>query len=77
MTASSSPTAMKHPKTGNILTIDDKINEVAVDVFSERLESAPIKKELEHIKDAKEILCEMDNERSEYCTKKSEKTKIS
>ena len=52
------PTAMKHPKTGNILTTDDKINEVAVDVFSERLESAPIKKELEHIKDAKEILCD-------------------
>ena len=52
------PTAMKHPQTGNILTTDDKINEVAVDCFSERLECAPIKKELEHIKDAKEILCD-------------------
>ena len=25
------PTAMKDPKTGNILTTDDEINEVAVD----------------------------------------------
>ena len=49
---------MKDPNTGNILTTDDKINEVAVKVYSERLESAPIKKHLEHIKEAKELLCD-------------------
>ena len=52
------PTAMIDPKTGNILTTEEKINEAAVNVFSERLKNAPMKKHLNHIKDAKEQLCE-------------------
>ena len=49
---------MIDPKTGNILTTEEKINEAAVNVFSERLKNAPMKKHLNHIKDAKEQLCE-------------------
>ena len=51
-------TAMKDPKTGNMLTTKEKISEAAVNVFTDRLENAPMKKHLEHIKDAKEKLCE-------------------
>ena len=49
---------MEDPKTGNILTTNKKINEVAVNVYNDRLENATMKKHLEHIKDAKEKLCE-------------------
>ena len=50
---------MKDPKTGNILTTDNnEINEAAINVYKERLENAPIKKHMEHIKDAKELLCD-------------------
>ena len=51
------PTAMKDPASGNLLTSNDKINEAAVNVYSQRLASAPMKHTLEHIKDAKEKLC--------------------
>ena len=40
------------------LTTNEKISEAAVNVFTERLENAPMKEHLEHIKIAKEKLCE-------------------
>ena len=51
-------TAMKDPVTGNLLTSDEKIQEAAVNVYSKRLENRPMKDDLKHIKDAKEMLCE-------------------
>ena len=50
-------TAMKDPLSGNILTTNEKINEAAVNVFSERLKNRPIKNTLQQIKEAKERLC--------------------
>ena len=51
------PTAMKDPVSGNLLTTDEKIQKAAVNVYSKRLENRPIKEDLKHIKDAKEMLC--------------------
>ena len=50
-------TAMKDPISGNLLSTNDKINNAAVNVFSERLKNRPIKHTLQNIKDAKERLC--------------------
>ena len=50
-------TAMKDPISGNLLTTNDKINDAAVNVFSERLKNRPMKHTLQQIKDAKERLC--------------------
>ena len=52
------PTAMKDPLSGNLLTTDEKIQEAAVNVYKKRLENRPIKDDLKHIKDAKEMLCD-------------------
>ena len=52
------PTAMKDPVSGNLLTNDAKIQKVAVDVYKERLENRPMKKDLNHIREAKEKLCQ-------------------
>ena len=51
------PTAMVDPTTGNLLTSEDKIKDAAVDVYSKRLETKPIRDDLKHIQDAKELLC--------------------
>ena len=48
---------MKDPVSGNLLTTDEKIQKAAVNVYSKRLENRPIKEDLKHIKDAKEMLC--------------------
>ena len=52
------PTAMIDPVTGNLLTDEKKIQDAALHTYSKRLENRPIKKNLEHVKDAKEKLCE-------------------
>ena len=52
------PTAMKDPISGNLLTSDEKINKAAVNVYKQRLENRPMKHELNHIRQAKEKLCE-------------------
>ena len=49
---------MKDPVTGNLITSNDKINEAAVKVYTERLQNAPMKDHLKHIKEAKEKLCD-------------------
>ena len=49
---------MKDPKSGNLLTTDEKINEAAVNLYTERLKNRPMKNTLQHIKEAKEKLCE-------------------
>ena len=49
---------MIDPRTGNLLTNDDKIQDAAVHTYTKRLENRPINENLEHIKDAKEALCE-------------------
>ena len=51
-------TAMKDPLSGNLLTTHDKINEAAINVYSERLKNRPMKNTLQHIRVAKEKLCE-------------------
>ena len=51
------PTAMRDPVSGNLITNDAKIQKVAVDVYTKRLENRPMKAELKHIRDAKEKLC--------------------
>ena len=51
-------TAMKDPKSGNLLTSNEKINEAALNVFKERLKNTEIKEHLKPLKDAKEKLCE-------------------
>ena len=50
-------TAMLDPKTGNLLTSTDKINEAALNVFKERLNNSEIKEHLKPLKQAKEKLC--------------------
>ena len=52
------PTAMVDPVSGNLFTSEEKIEEAAVNVYTKRLENRPMKDELKHIKDAKELLCE-------------------
>ena len=52
------PTAMIDPESGNLLTSEDKIEEAAVRVYEERLKNKPMKDDLKHVKDAKEMLCE-------------------
>ena len=52
------PTAMIDPVSGNLLTSEEKIEEAAVNVYTERLKNRPIDDDLKHIKDAKEMLCE-------------------
>ena len=52
------PTAMIDPLSGNLLTSEDKIEEAAINVYTERLKNRPMKDDLKHIKDAKEMLCE-------------------
>ena len=52
------PTAMIDPETGNLLTSDEKIKEAALKNYAKRLENEPIKDNLSHIKEAKELLCE-------------------
>ena len=52
------PTAMVDPVTGNLLTSEEKIEEAAINVYKERLANRPMKDDLNHIKEAKEVLCE-------------------
>ena len=52
------PTAMIDPKSGNLLTSNDKVQEAAIEVYSKSLENRPIKDNLKHIKYSKESLCE-------------------
>ena len=52
------PTAMIDPVSGNLLTSEEKIQEAAVKTYANRLENRPMKENMKHIKDAKEILCE-------------------
>ena len=52
------PTAMRDPLTDNLLTTDDKIKEAAIKVYAKRLENKPMKEDLNHIREAKETLCE-------------------
>ena len=51
------PTAMVDPDSGNLLTNEEKIEEAAIKVYKQRLRNRPINENIEHIKDAKEILC--------------------
>ena len=51
------PTAMKDPISGNLLTNEEKIQKVAVNVYKNQLENRPMRQELKHIKEAKEKLC--------------------
>ena len=50
--------AMIDPRNGNLLTTDDKIKDAAVYTYTKRLENRPIKDNLEHVKNANELLCE-------------------
>ena len=52
------PTAMKDPRNGNLLSTEDKIQDAAVYSYTKRLENKPMKDNLKHIKDAKELLCD-------------------
>ena len=52
------PTAMRDPVSGNLVTNEENIQKVAVNVYKKRLENRPMKHELKHIKDAKEKLCQ-------------------
>ena len=52
------PTAMLDPKTGNLLTSEEKIEEVAIEIYKQRLHNRPMNKNMKQIKDAKELLCE-------------------
>ena len=52
------PTAMLDPTSGNLLTTEEKIQDVAVLTYTKRLANRPIKDDLQHIKDAKEALCD-------------------
>ena len=51
------PTAMLD-KEGNLVKEEDKIRNIALETFEERLKNRPIKDELKHIKEAKEKLAE-------------------
>ena len=52
------PTAMVDPRNGQLLTNEDSIQDAALYAYKKRLENKPIKTSLEHIKNAKEQLCE-------------------
>ena len=52
------PTAMIDPLSGNLITSDDKIEEASIEVYKDRLKSRPMNEDLEHIRNAKELLCE-------------------
>ena len=52
------PTAMIDPISGNLITSDDKIEEAAIGVYKDTLKSRPMNDDLEHIRNAKELLCE-------------------
>ena len=52
------PTAMVDPETGNLLTTEDKIENAALNCYKKRLENRPIRDDLSHIKEAKEMLSE-------------------
>ena len=52
------PTTGVDPKSGNILTTQEKIEEAAINVYKDRLRNRPISKNIEHMKEAKELLCE-------------------
>ena len=52
------PIAMIDPISGNLLTSEEKIQEAAVSAYTKRLENRPMKDNLNHIRDAKEALCE-------------------
>ena len=52
------PTAMIDPISGNLLTSEDKIQDAAVLTYTERLKNRPMKDNLNHIREAKEVLCE-------------------
>ena len=51
------PTAMMDPQTGNLLTSQDKIEQAALNVYKDRLRNRPINKNIQHIREAKELLC--------------------
>ena len=52
------PIAMQDPRSGNLLTNNGKIQDAALYTYKKRLENKPMKSDLEHIKIAKEKLCE-------------------
>ena len=52
------PTAMLDPESGNLLTNDEKIEEAAINVYQNRLRNRPMNDNIEHIREAKELLCE-------------------
>ena len=52
------PTAMLDPRSGQLLTNEEHIQEAALFTYKKRLENKPIRNNLEHIKIAKEKLCE-------------------
>ena len=49
---------MIDPLTCNLLTTDEKVQEAAVRVYTNRLENGPMNDDLKHIKDSNEVLCE-------------------
>ena len=51
------PTAMMDPQTGNLLTSQDKIEQAALNVYKDRLRNRPINRNIQHIREAKELLC--------------------
>ena len=53
------PTAMIDPTSGNLITSDDKIEEAAITVYKDRLKARQMNEDLKHIKDAKELLCDV------------------
>ena len=52
------PTAIIDPQSGNLLTNVESIENAAINVYEERLKNKPMDDDLEHIKEAKESLCE-------------------
>ena len=52
------PTAMIDPRNGNLLTNEENILDAALYTYKKRLDNKPIKKDLQHIKEDKEVLCE-------------------
>ena len=52
------PTAKIDPRNGYLLATEDKIKDAAVHGYTKRLENKPMKNNLKHIQDAKELRCE-------------------
>ena len=48
---------MVDPQSGNLLTSQEKIEEAALNVYKDRLRNRPINRNIQHIRDAKELLC--------------------